>query len=245
MSGLLRFLEKQVMRGLGKGHGTKSIATEIRGIIRLLGDTPIKTCADIGGNVGNYTAELLARCPEAQIWTFEPSATNIARLTARFGDMPRVHLIPFAVSDTASEAVLYSDSPGSGLGSLSHRNLDHLNLPFDVTEKVKTLRFADFWQSEMAGRPIDILKLDIEGHELDALNGAGDAIAHTRAVQFEFGGCNIDTRTYFRDFWYFFAERGFDLHRITPFGVMAVPKYTERDEVFTTTNYIAINRSPA
>lgn len=232
------------MRGLGKGHGTKSIATEIRGITRLLGDGAIATCVDIGGNVGNYTAELLKRCPQAQIYTFEPSKTNIAKLTDRFAGEARVTLVPYAVSDEVTEATLFSDSPGSGLGSLSPRNLDHLNLPFDVTETIQTLRFEDFWRETMKSAKIDILKMDIEGHELAALTGAGTAISKTRAIQFEFGGCNIDTRTFFRDFWYFFADAGFDLYRITPFGVSHVAKYSERDEVFTTTNFIAINRSP-
>lgn len=35
-------------------------------------------------------------------------------------------------------------------------------------------------------------------------------------VTFEFGGCNIDTRTYFQDYWYFFKTFGFRVFRITP-----------------------------
>jgi len=138
--------------------------------------------------------------------------------------------------------MLYSDTPGSGLGSLSKRNLDYRNLAFDTVEPVKTLRFEDFWREKMDAVEIDILKMDIEGHELAALNGCGDALRHTRAIQFEFGGCNIDTRTFFRDFWEFFTEHRFDLFRITPFGVMPIARYSERDEIFTTTNYIAIRR---
>jgi hypothetical protein len=61
-------------------------------------------------------------------------------------------------------------------------------------------------------------------------------------VQFEFGGCNIDTRTYFKDFWSFFSERGFELHRVSPFGAVKIVGYREADECFTTTNYIAVNK---
>lgn len=242
MSGFLRFVEKQVMRGLGKGHGTKTIAAEIKGITQLLGSSDISVCVDIGGNVGNYTAELLSRCPNAEIYTFEPASTNIVKLRERFENQPRVHLLPYAVSDHASQSTLYSDSPGSGLASLSKRNLDHLKIDFDVTETVETIRFEDFWRDEMNACKIDLLKMDIEGHELAALQGCGEAIARIRAIQFEFGGCNIDTRTYFRDFWLFFAANGFDLYRITPFGVAPITRYSERDEVFTTTNYIAIQK---
>lgn len=237
---LLRGLEKQVLRGLGKGHGTKSIAAEIGTIARLLGPGQVKLCIDIGGNVGNYSAALLSAFPEARVVTFEPASTNIAKLSARFGSEPRVTLVPAAVSDSAGSAQLYADTPGSGLGSLTKRDLGFRNLVFDASEEVRTVRFEDYWRDALSAAPIDILKLDIEGHELDALRGAGEAIAQTRAVQFEFGGTNIDTRTYFKDFWDFFTARGFGLHRITPFGPLRLSRYSEREEVFTTTNYIAI-----
>ncbi len=241
----LKFLEKQILRGLGKGYGTRSIAAELNAIIRLLnGTADIRLCVDVGGNVGEYTAALLRSCPQARIHTFEPAATNIARLKERFADETRVSIWPQALSDTAGRATLHSDAPGSGLASLSQRNLDHFNLDFDITEEVETTRFEDFWQDRLDRARIDILKLDIEGHELAALHGAGAAIDHCRAIQFEFGGCNIDTRTFFRDFWTFFSERGFALYRITPFGILDIPRYSERDEIFTTTNYIALNRNP-
>ncbi|MFY9212146.1 MAG: FkbM family methyltransferase [Aestuariivita sp.] len=236
---ILRGVEKQVLRGLGKGHGTKSILTEIRGIRGLLaGDVTL--CVDIGGNVGNYTAALLDVFPDAKVVTFEPSATNLAKLRERFGAEARVSLVPAAVSQLDGEATLYADTPGSGLGSLSKRDLDHLNIGFECAETVQTIRFETFWKTALDSQKIDILKLDIEGHEMDALTGAGAALAQTRAIQFEFGGSNIDTRTYFKDFWAFFRDHGFDLHRITPFGTLPVTKYSERDECFTTTNYIAI-----
>ena len=237
---ILRGLEKQVLRGLGKGHGTKSIAAEIGSITRLLGPGDVGLCIDIGGNVGNYTAALLQAFPGARVVTFEPSATNITKLTDRFGKDARVTIVPAAASDRAGNAQLHADTPGSGLGSLTKRDLSFRNLSFEASEEVQTLRFEDYWRDALASAPIDILKLDIEGHELDALRGAGEAIAQTRAVQFEFGGTNIDTRTYFKDFWDFFTARGFTLHRITPFGALTLTRYSEREESFTTTNYIAI-----
>ena len=60
-------------------------------------------------------------------------------------------------------------------------------------------------------------------------------------IQFEFGGCNIDTKTYFRDFWYYFKEHNFSIFRITPFGTVYLSKYKELYEKFITTNYISIN----
>ena len=82
------------------------------------------------------------------------------------------------------------------------------------------------------------LCIDIEGHEMDALPGFGTAINHIDLIQFEFGGCNIDTRIFFRDFWYFFKKNEFDLFRISPLGIMPITNYKESDEYFTTSNYL-------
>jgi len=146
------------------------------------------------------------------------------------------------ISDSSGSASLFADEAGSGLGSLTKRRLDHFRIAFDAEETVTTIRFEDYWLAELQGRPLDLVKLDIEGHELAALRGFGRALQATRALQFEFGGCNIDTRTYFQDFWYFFQEQGFELHRITPFGAERIRRYKERDEFFKTTNYIAVQR---
>lgn len=89
------------------------------------------------------------------------------------------------------------------------------------------------------------MKIDIEGLELAALRGFGAALDATSVLQFEFGGCNIDTRSYFRDFWTLFQRRGFTLYRITPFGLDRIARYRESDEFFSTTNYVARNDSGA
>jgi hypothetical protein len=37
---------------------------------------------------------------------------------------------------------------------------------------------------------------------------------------FEFGGCNIDTTDFYKDFFYFFKENCMDVYRITPTGYL-------------------------
>lgn len=242
VSALARQVEKRAAHAQGKGYGTATIARENALVHRLLGRTP-GLAADIGGNVGEYTAELRRRHPALEVHVFEPSSTNIARLRTRFGADPKVTLVPSAVSDAPGEATLFADESGSGMGSLANRDLAHRGLAFQAQETVPVIRFEDYWAQAMGRRPLDIVKLDIEGFELAALNGFGAALATTAVLQFEFGGCNIDTRTYFRDFWQFFQQRGFLLYRITPFGLDRLTRYRESDEFFSTTNLIA--RNPA
>jgi len=225
----------------GKGYGAATVEQETRLLQQLL-QTQAALAVDIGGNVGTYTAELRKRNPSLEIHTFEPSASNIEKLTARFQNDGLIKLVPLALSDAAGPATLYSNELGSGLGSLTKRRLEHFDIPFDTKETINTVRFEDYWSTTLQERQLDMVKIDIEGHELAALKGFGSALDVCRVLQFEFGGCNIDTRTYFQDFWYFFKEHNFDIYRITPFGAQSVRRYTESDEYFTTTNYIAANR---
>lgn len=67
-----------------------------------------------------------------------------------------------------------------------------------------------------------------------------------KSVQFEFGGCNIDTRTFLQDFFYFFKQHRMRIHRITPFGYLQpLTAYREIDEQFRTTNFLAISAHDA
>jgi FkbM family methyltransferase len=231
-------VEKWAARAQGKGHGTATIAREVALAERLLGRRP-QLAVDIGANIGNYSAELRRRNPQLEIHLFEPSSTNLLKLRQRFANDARLTVVPHAVADAPREATLFADEAGSGMGSLAQRDLRHRGLDFSARETVSVIRFEDYWRGTLASRPLDIVKLDIEGFELSALQGFGAALAATEVVQFEFGGCNIDTRSHFRDFWLLFQEGGFTLYRISPFGLVRLRRYRESDEFFSTTNYLA------
>jgi len=198
---------------------------------------------DIGGNVGNYASALRKKFKEAEIHIFEPSAVNLRKITDRFSNDNRIFVNPVGVSDADRAETLYSDKSGSGLSSLSKRRLEHHNISFDVTEEIKVIRFDGYWKNRLESRRINLAKLDIEGHELSALHGFGNAIKFTNLIQFEFGGCNLDTHTTFQDFYYFFNEHNFDIFRITPLGCQILDRYFEIDEFYLTTNFIARNRA--
>ena len=91
---------------------------------------------------------------------------------------------------------------------------------------------------------IDLLKLDVEGHELAVLRGAKKILedAGIDLLQFEFGGCNIDSRTYFRDFYTLLSPK-FRICRVLTNGLWPIEAYSESLETFTTTNYLAVRDS--
>jgi FkbM family methyltransferase len=233
--------EKRSAGFQGKGYGGKTVALEVRLCRKLLPISPA-IAVDIGGNIGNYTAALRKSFPVLEIHTFEPSLTNVQKLKRRFSGDRAITIVASAVSNRSGPAILFSDSPGSGLASLVQRQLDHIGVAFDAKEEVSTLRFEDYWTDTLQCRAVDLVKMDIEGHELAALEGFGKSMEAIGVVQFEFGGCNIDTRTYFKDFWTFFSDNDYDLYRIAPWGLDRIGRYRESDECFLATNFLAANR---
>lgn len=243
---LIKFYQKCESKSalkLGKGWGTATIKDEVENLGKLIDFTTAELILDVGANKGLYADSIAKVCQNAEIILFEPASENVKHLKGlkAFGD--NVTIIQCALSDVEGEFPLYSDQPGSGLASLAKRDLDFKNIPFNYMESVKVIRFYDFWKSELNSRIIDICKLDIEGHELNALKGFSEAIHSTKVIQFEFGGCNLDTRIIFKDIWKFFEKHNFKLFRISPLGLIEISKYSEDLEHYKTTNYIARNQN--
>jgi len=245
-----RWLERQIahaQRHLGIGAGADVAASGERAVVDLLRrEAPAERelCVfDVGANEGQFL-RLLGAGLAGRAWRahcFEPSSAAFARLSAEAARLPQATLNPFGLGREAGEAELYADAPGSGLASLTRRRLDHFGIRFTHRERVR-LETLDGYCASRGVERVDLLKLDVEGHELDVLEGARRMFGERRVrlVTFEFGGGNIDTRSFVQDFFYFFAGYGMrGLYRILPGGGLdLLPGYGEGLEQFRTTNFL-------
>lgn len=197
---------------------------------------------DVGANVGGYTNMVLDCLGDrAKVHAFEPSIKTFEMLQKNVTSN-QVQLNNYGCSDTTHTMSLYSDKSGSGIASVYNRKLDFLGISMKKTEQSKFVRIDDYCQENQI-RHIHLLKLDIEGHELLALHGASDMISSNNIdyIQFEFGGCNIDSRTYFQDFYYLLHDK-YDIYRILQNGLYKIDNYSTYLEIFVTVNYLAKHR---
>lgn len=234
---------------MGIGSGGETLSSGERAIFHALKQKkqPPYCIFDVGSNKGQFlqlTLENIAT-DDYIIHCFEPGHETFKVLAESSPQNSRIKLNNIGLGKENGEALLHFDNFGSGLASLSKRKLDHFNIEFTKSEKV-VINTIDNYCSENSIDHIHLLKIDIEGHELDALAGAKKMFFSKSIdiVTFEFGGCNIDTRTFFQDFWYFFNKIDFALFRITPSGYLyPLKSYREIFEQFRTANFLAISNS--
>ncbi|MEZ6066346.1 MAG: FkbM family methyltransferase [Planctomycetaceae bacterium] len=231
---------------MGVGAGTKVHSSGELGLVRLLQSWPSRPLRvfDVGANVGQFAGLLRENFQQRDIelHSFEPGAEAFAQLQQSLADWPAARANRCALGSEPGLATLYSDVAASGLSSLIQRDLEHVGKSMTLCQVVQ-VDTVDAYCERHGIRHIDLLKIDVEGHECEVLAGAAKLFERgtVRAVTFEFGGCNIDSRTYFRDFWQFFREQGMTLHRLTPRGYLRrIDRYRESHEQFVTTNYLAI-----
>jgi FkbM family methyltransferase len=244
----LRFIARQSMSLMGIGSGGVVAESGEAAAVALLPKLcpPPFRILDVGANAGQFMSMAYTTLREKPVayHAFEPARATFERLketAGAIGAQPPPVLNKLALGRSSGTATLYSDAPGSGLASLTHRRLGHFGIDFSQFEIVDVLTVDEYCAS-VGLEAIDLLKMDVEGHELDVLAGATRLLGRRgiRIVLFEFGGAAIDTKISLQDFFYFFQEHNMCLHRITPSGYLhPMPTYDEFDEQFRTTNFLA------
>ena len=244
---ILNKLELIFQKSLGKGAymsvENMSVENEVKTLKKLLKEN-VNVIFDIGSNRGIYTDELLKYYPKASYFLFEPLKEPYQYLVSKYKNNPNIKIYNNAVSDINSKSIIYYDKKGTGAASLVKRKLDHFGIEFDKVEEVDLISLNTLFKDEFnnSSFKVNICKIDIEGHEITVLNSLKNNFEKFGLIQFEIGGCNIDSRTFFQDFWYL-LKNNFDIYRVGPSGPILINEYRELDEVFVMTNYIAVNKN--
>lgn len=200
------------------------------------------TVFDIGANLGEYSSEFLD-CSDVFVHLFEPQVKCFNALLDKFKNNNSFILNNFGVSSSNKEAILYSDVEGSGLASLYERNVDSFNVKMDKTEKVILKRMDEYINTKNISK-INLVKIDVEGHEMEVLKGFGSYLDSNFIdyIQFEYGGANIDSHVNLADFYKLFSDGGFVMCKIKR-NDLEVVKYDQILEDFSYQNWVAVSKN--
>lgn len=229
---------------LGKGSGTRwGLKSEINAIKRII-KKPSPIIFDVGANNGDWSFLMHKNYPQSQLYLFEPQPA--CRKIIESKNIPNSVLITKAVSSKSKCSVkLFTIGQGEGIASLHQRRDSYFQHHKFNTIMVDTISIDEFIIDNKI-ELIDFMKIDTEGHDLEVLIGAKESLSRgvIKALSFEFGSGNINSRTYFHDFWDLLYPLGFEIYRILPSSqLMPIREYYEDCEYFRgVSNYIALFR---
>jgi FkbM family methyltransferase len=140
---------------------------------------------DVGASFGYLTCYLAHLAgPSGTVHAIEPSTAMFSLLieNARRNGHRAVRASRVAVGSAAAEATLWLSSTNLGRHSLHRANVPGLA----GQELVQQLTMDEYWRTELGGRPVGLLKVDVEGSELAVLRSAQSMLRSTREVWLEF-----------------------------------------------------------
>ena len=147
---------------------------------------------DVGANKGQFTLLALELFPKARIVAFEPLREAGARFGRAVGAEPRVRLIAAALGLSAGEAVMHVSGRDDCSSLLDIARLQELvpDAAMVGTEMVRIGRLQDFLGADEFIAPA-LLKIDVQGFELQVLQGCGDWLKRFAWVYVELSFCEL------------------------------------------------------
>jgi FkbM family methyltransferase len=204
-----------------------------------------KVILDIGANIGDYSEMIIKKADKLNLdiilYLFEPTKSCYEILEKRFEGKENIQINNFGISNENSKTLIFYDKEKSGLASLYQRNLDYYHKQLDKQEVINLRRLDEFIDKNKI-RHINFIKIDIEGHELQALIGLGDKLNPNFVdyIQFEYGGSNLDSKTTLMEIYSFFEKKGFRVAKLMKNGI-EIRDYKPFMENYVYCNYVAIS----
>lgn len=132
---------------------------------------------DVGANAGIYSLAAISSNPAAKVYAFEPTPEIAARLrsTATFNQLDQLHVQEFAVSDAPGHAVLIRCRGAHG----TNEGMNFIRNDIETGERVRTETLDAFCRDRSIDR-IDLMKIDVQGHEAAVLRGASKLLNEGR-----------------------------------------------------------------
>lgn len=202
---------KAILKRFARALGVNFFTNERFGVempldlARLTAADPLRTIFDVGGNFGQTALHFATAFPSVEILTFEPVPSSFSRLREATAHLGRIKAFNVALGESAGASTI-NLTPSAGSNTL----LPTEGATGTVAIQVDTLdRVAE---ANGIGT-IDLLKIDVEGYELQVLKG-GEKLLRENRVRYVFAECafapDAETpHTSFFDLHAFLESRGF------------------------------------
>jgi FkbM family methyltransferase len=176
---------KRVHHALTRARNSLYDAQTIAIMRRVL--RPDSTAVDAGAFEGGMLSHIVRFAPRGRHWAFEPLPDRHPSLAAAF---PGVSVLPYALGAAPAEAEYVRVIRFPALSGLKRR----ADVAPDSPTETLRVRVETLDRVLPPDQPVALIKVDVEGGELDLFRGAAGTLARTRpVVVFE---CGLAARAY-------------------------------------------------
>lgn len=181
---------------------------------------------DVGANIGYYSWFVRSLAPECSLRLFEPELENIALIkeTIKRAKLTCVTLRETAVSDHHGRQEFQRDQISGSTGGIADGPNTFSERQWGITGETIIVETVSLDHERASSNPVDLIKIDVEGHEEAVIRGALETIAADQPIiVFEcfHGGHEIN---------HALAERGYQV----------VDAETMTEPTATTSNFVAL-----
>jgi FkbM family methyltransferase len=200
---------------------------------------------DVGANEGEWSQVVVDKCRDTRILCFEIIPTTAETLRQKFSDMLGIQVFGIGLSSISGKIDVYWNKTAHDTSSIAPLYTDPVYAMAIVEKITCQVKSGDDMINQVNIDHIDLLKIDVEGHEVDVLKGFNDTLASAArrpsVIQFEYGVTYIPAHHSLLEIYALLTPRGYTIGRLYPDGV-DFKEYALGDDHFRMGNYIAVQK---
>ena len=180
---------------------------------------------DIGGFQGEWTETCLRKFLDKKIYVYEPNFEIFQRIENKFSKEKNVILKNLGVSSSSSYQTYYKILSTDDVIQMSGFVKREIYSQYEVEEiKIKTVIL-----DEEIKDPIDFIKIDTEGFELEILKGMETILKskNSKFIQFEYGGTYLDKGINLNEVIAYLSYFGYKVYNISDGKIFEIKDYED------------------
>ena len=201
------------LRGLFTLRGNFSISSFRINAVAAAYQSFFHTIIDVGANTGQFAFAASQRFPMAEIYCFEPDPDVCRILKDKLKNFPKIHVNNCAIGNENGKIPFHKNELTVASSALTmHENNIHQNCDAKRTNiiEVDIFRMDDF-PSLHIREPV-LLKLDVQGYEKNALQGAEKTLKYIDYIALEVSFVQLyDNQPLFDELHEYLKALGFEL----------------------------------
>jgi FkbM family methyltransferase len=178
----------------------------------------LRTCVDAGANEGNWTEALLSVFAPERVIAVECEPRLVGPLRTRLSSFPCVEVVDAALAESDGTATFHQLRHPAGSSLLKPRTdivREFAANSWDVIAEVSVKKIS-YDQLVAKEAEVSILKIDIQGAEMEVLSNSREGLQRTKSVIMEVTFTpHYENDAGFPELHHLMAQKGFGLYRLS------------------------------